>query len=55
MTCSHCAASVERAIRSVAGVSDVKVSVSDKHAVVAGQFDEEAVRKAVESVGFKVL
>ena len=55
MTCSHCAASVERAIRSVAGVSDVRVSVPDKHAVVSGQFDEETVRKAVESVGFKVL
>lgn len=54
MTCSHCAASVERAIRATKGVSNVQVSVADKRAVVWGHFDEAEVKAAIECIGFKV-
>lgn len=54
MHCSHCAANVEKAIRSVEGVENVSVILSEKQAVVSGNYDENAVREAVESIGYKI-
>jgi uncharacterized membrane protein YraQ (UPF0718 family)/copper chaperone CopZ len=54
MHCSHCAANVEKAIRSVEGVENVSVILSEKQAVVSGNYDEIAVREAVESIGYKI-
>ena len=54
MHCSHCAANVERAIKSVEGVENVSVQLSEKQAVVTGNYDENAVREAVESIGYKI-
>ena len=54
MNCSHCAANVEKAIRSVEGVENVSVFLSEKQAVVSGNYDEKAVREAVESIGYKI-
>ena len=54
MNCSHCAANVEKAIRSVEGVENVSVILSEKQAVVSGNYDENSVREAVESIGYKI-
>ena len=54
MHCSHCASNVEQAIRSVEGVEEVSVSLEDKTAVVVGDMDSQALRKAVESLGYNV-
>ena len=54
MHCSHCAANIEKAIRSIDGVEDVSVSLSGKSATITGDFDEEAARQAVEAIGFEV-
>jgi len=56
MTCNHCAANVERAIREVQGVTDVKVDLTGKRAAVSGDdFDSEKIKDAVESAGYKVV
>ncbi|MBP5514794.1 MAG: SO_0444 family Cu/Zn efflux transporter [Bacteroidaceae bacterium] len=54
MNCSHCAANVERAIRSVEGVEDVSVSLNEKTAKIRGKFDHEAVKKAVKDLGYEI-
>ena len=54
MHCSHCATNVERAIRSLDGVTDVDVDLSAGTARVRGKVDPEAVRQAVEGIGFSV-
>jgi copper chaperone CopZ len=54
MNCSHCAANVEKAIRSVEGVENVSVFLSEKQALVSGNYDEYAVREAVENIGYKI-
>ena len=54
MHCSHCARNVEQAIRSVPGVEDVSVSLSEGSATVVGRFDTDAVRQAVESIGYEI-
>lgn len=55
MHCSHCAANVERAIRSVEGVEEVSVSLSDKSAKVTGNFDNKEVKKVIEEIGYKII
>ena len=54
MNCSHCAANVERAIRSIEGVEEVSVSLNEGKAHVSGNVSPDAVKSAVESIGFTV-
>ena len=54
MTCNHCAANAQKAIASVKGVESVTVSLDDGMAQVTGNFKEEDVLQAIESIGFSV-
>ncbi len=53
MNCNHCVANVERALKGVAGVATVDVSLKHNEAVIDGDFDIQAVIKAIEDVGYK--
>ena len=53
MTCNHCKANVERAIRSVEGVEDVEVNLVDGEAIVTGPHDTEELIKRVRSYGYE--
>ena len=53
MSCSHCAAAVDRALRSVEGVTDVMVSQAAGEAVVSGNAKVEDLMKAVDAIGFE--
>ena len=46
--------SAEKAIKSVAGVTSVTVDLQKKEAYVEGNATDEAIRAAVEEVGFRV-
>lgn len=48
MTCDHCVHAVTTALKDVPGVSDAKVSLAEKSAVVQG--DGVDVQKAIEAV-----
>lgn len=55
MTCGGCVSSVTSALKAIAGVEDVKVSLADSEARV--QYDERVastkqLRSAVEGAGF---
>lgn len=52
MHCSHCEAAVRRAVEELPGVESVKASASSKSLTVKGSATEEAVRKAVEGIGY---
>lgn len=56
MRCGHCTASVDKALREIAGVSDVTVDLAAKKAEVeaADTVTDEALRKAVDDLGFQV-
>ena len=54
MTCNHCAANAQKAIASVKGVESVTVSLDDGMAQVSGNFSEDDIRQAIESIGFSV-
>jgi len=52
MHCSHCEAAVVRAVEEVPGVENAKASASANTLTIKGPATEEAVRKAVEGVGY---
>lgn len=56
MRCGHCTASVDKALREIAGVSGVTVDLAAKKAEVeaADTVTDEALRKAVDDLGFQV-
>jgi copper chaperone len=54
MTCDHCVHAVTDAAKEVPGVSDVKVSLDDKSAVVTGEaIDTAKVIAAIEEEGYE--
>ena len=54
MMCSHCTGSVEKALKSLAGVTGVNVDLKEKKAVVTGNVSEKAVRDAITELGYSV-
>ncbi len=53
MTCNHCVMNVERAIKGVPGVSEVKVFLNDGIAIVKGEHKPEEIKFALENIGYK--
>lgn len=53
MMCAHCAAHVEKALNALPGVTAV-VDLAAKTAVVTGDADNEALKKAVDDAGYQV-
>ncbi len=52
MHCSHCEAAVVRAVEEVPGVEKAKASASANTLTIKGSATEEAIRTAVEGVGY---
>ena len=55
MSCGHCKAAVEKALKAVAGVENAVVDLEKKQAVVTGNAAMEAMREAVEDAGYEVV
>jgi hypothetical protein len=54
MTCSHCQASVRRALQSCSGVDAVEVDLEAGEAHLSGNPDTQQCRRAVEELGYGV-
>ena len=54
MTCHHCSATVEKAIKSVSGVDEVEIDLKGNCAYVTGDFERKNVHSAIEDAGYKV-
>lgn len=52
MSCSHCKAAVEGALKEVPGVTDVDISLERGFAVVRGSTAVERLLKAIEEAGY---
>jgi len=52
MHCSHCEAAVVRAVENVPGVQSAKASASANTLTITGSASEEAIRSAVEGIGY---
>ncbi len=57
MTCDHCVQTVEKAIRALTGVSQVRVALDEQKAFVqfsADQISLDTIKKAVKDAGYEV-
>ncbi len=54
MTCNHCKANVERAIRSVEGVENVEIDLASGRTVVQGHASRKDIAAAVGKIGFSI-
>ena len=52
MTCASCVARVERALKSVSGVTNASVNLATERAHVIGQADPAALIRAIEDAGY---
>jgi copper chaperone len=55
MTCGGCARHVEKALRSVAGVSGVVMDVAKGTATVEGTASDEAMTASVAAAGYELV
>jgi copper chaperone len=58
MSCAHCKAAIEKAVRSMPGVVMVEVELTRKEVVVefdAEQVTLEAVKEMIDDAGFSVV
>ena len=55
MMCAHCQAHVEKALKEVAGVTEVTVSLENKNAVVTGDASVETLKQAVVDAGYEAV
>ena len=54
MSCSHCEAAIRDEVEDVGGVEAVEVDLGSKQVVVHGDFDDAAVRAAIDDAGYEV-
>ena len=53
MTCNHCVANVDKALKAVSGVESVLVTLEPGSAEVTGSAAREALIKAVTDAGYE--
>ena len=54
MTCSSCVRTIENAISQVPGIESVQVNFATERALVRGTIDLDAIRSAIEAVGYGI-
>ena len=55
MMCGHCTAAVEKACLSVPGVESAVADLEKKNVTLTGEFDLEAVKKAIIAEDYEIL
>lgn len=57
MHCEHCSKKVTETLSSLAGVTNVKVNLSKKEAVITStsEIDNNAIKEAIASLDFQVI
>ena len=57
MSCKHCAAAVEKALKAVMGVDSVSVELENGKAVIEtnGGVSDEEIIKAIAAAGYKAV
>lgn len=57
MSCGHCVAHVEEALKELGGITFVTVSLEEKNAVIesANEISEENLREAIDEAGYELV
>lgn len=56
MSCNHCKMTVEKALKSMNGVTKVEVSLENKNAVIKSnkEIEDDEIKKTIDEIGFNV-
>lgn len=55
MSCGHCVSHVEEALERIDRVSNIKVSLEEKYAIVDTDVNSEVLKEAIEEEGYDVI
>ena len=55
MSCGHCTAAVEKALKELPGLTNVVVNLEKKQASYDGEIASELVAEAISKIGFEVV
>jgi copper chaperone CopZ len=55
MMCGHCVETIEKKLKSIEGVEDVKVSLDEKTAFISGEIEDDLIKSAIEGEGYQVI
>lgn len=57
MSCEHCVKAVEKALKGVEGVADVRVSLEEENAVVVlgEEISDDLLQEAVDEAGYEAI
>ena len=57
MQCNHCKMTVEKALSSIEGITNVEVSLEDKNAVIEynKEIENDKIKQVIEEAGFSII
>ncbi len=55
ISCDHCVHAISGAVSPLDGVETVDVDIDAKTVTVEGEFDDDAVRQAIDDAGYDVV
>lgn len=55
MSCNHCVNAVEKALKGVQGLKDIRVEIGKAEFTLSGKADPSTVKKAIEEAGYEVV
>jgi copper chaperone CopZ len=57
MTCGHCSARVEKALKALSGVTDAKVDLANKNVMIEinGSIEDSVLKEAIDDAGYDVI
>lgn len=55
MSCGHCVSHIEEALGRINGVSNIKVNLEEKYAIVYTDVKSELLKEVIEEEGYDVI
>ena len=55
MMCGHCIETIEKKLKSIDGIGEVKVSLDENAAFISGGIENDLIKSAIEKEGYQVI
>lgn len=55
MVCSHCVETIEKKLKAIEGVGNVKVSLDEKVAFISDGIEDDLIKSEIEGEGYQVI
>ncbi len=55
MMCGHCVETIDKKLKSLEGIGEVKVSLDEKSAFISGEVEDDLIKSVIEGEGYKLI